>query len=64
MIKGFRCKETESIAQGRRLRRFPPEIQRRAKMLIDRIDAASALDDLRLLPSHRLNALFGNRAGQ
>ncbi len=29
-----------------------------------RIDAASALDDLRLPPSHRLEALVGNRAGQ
>ncbi|WP_296697248.1 type II toxin-antitoxin system RelE/ParE family toxin [Thiocapsa sp. UBA6158] len=64
MIKAFRCKETELIAQGRRSRRFPPEIQRRAKMRLDRIDAASALDDLRLPPSHRLEALVGNRAGQ
>ncbi len=31
---------------------------------VDRIDAASALDDLRLPPSHRLEALVGNRAGQ
>jgi toxin HigB-1 len=64
MIKSFRCKETEAIAHGRRSRRFPPDIQVRAKMRLDRIDAASTLDDLRLPPSHRLEALVGDRAGQ
>lgn len=64
MIKSFRCKETESIANGRRSRRFPREIQVRAKMRLDRIDAAARLDDLRLPPSHRLEALGGDRAGQ
>jgi len=33
-------------------------------MRLDRIAAAVSLDDLRLPPSHRLEALQGNRAGQ
>jgi len=33
-------------------------------MRLDRIDAAVALDDLRLPPSHHLEALRGSRAGQ
>ncbi|WP_022949554.1 type II toxin-antitoxin system RelE/ParE family toxin [Methylohalobius crimeensis] len=41
MIKSFRCKETEKIADGRYSRRLT-DIQRRAKMRLDRIDAATS----------------------
>jgi proteic killer suppression protein len=64
MIASFRCKETERIASGGISKRFPTDIQRRAKMRLDRLDAAAGLDDLRVPPSHRLEALAGNRAGQ
>lgn len=33
-------------------------------MRLQRVIAASALSDLRLPPSHRLESLSGNRAGQ
>ena len=33
-------------------------------MRLDRIDAAAVLEDLRLPPSHRLEALSGDRQGQ
>jgi len=33
-------------------------------MRLTRIDAAEDLDDLRVPPSHRLEALIGNRQGQ
>jgi len=33
-------------------------------MRLNQIDAATELDDLRLPPSNRLEALSGNRAGQ
>ncbi len=33
-------------------------------MRLDRIDAAVNLEDLRVPPSHRLERLQGNRAGQ
>jgi toxin HigB-1 len=64
VIKSYRDKETEALAQGRFSRRFPAEIQRRAKMRLDRIEAAVELDDLRVPPSHRLELLKGDRAGQ
>jgi len=32
--------------------------------LLDRIDAAAVLEDLRVPPSHHLEALSGSRAGQ
>lgn len=64
MIQSFRCKETAKIAQGRVSRRFPQQIQRRAKMRLDRLNAAASLEDLKVPPSHRLEALHGDRAEQ
>ena len=43
---------------------MPADIQRIARMLIQRVLAAGALSDLRLPPSHRLEALQGARSGQ
>ncbi|MEA3411806.1 MAG: type II toxin-antitoxin system RelE/ParE family toxin [Pseudomonadota bacterium] len=64
MIKIYRDKETEKLGEGRVSRRFPQDILRRAKMRLERIDAAVSLDDLRVPPSHRLEALSGDRRGQ
>ena len=64
MIASYRCEETRKIAERQLSRRFPAEIQRRAKMRLDRIDAATRLDDLKVPPSHHLEALSGNRQGQ
>lgn len=64
MIASYRCEETRKIAERQLSRRFPGEIQRRAKMRLDRIDAATRLDDLKVPPSHHLEALSGNRQGQ
>jgi len=64
MIKDFKCKETQKIANGLFSRKLPQAIQRRAKMRLDRIDAAVALDDLRVPPSHMLELLSGDREGQ
>ncbi len=64
MIKDFNCKETKKIASGLFSRKLPQDIQRRAKMRLDRIDAAVVLDDLRIPPSHMLEALTGDREGQ
>jgi len=64
MIKSFRCKETEKIFKGQRSRKFPADLIRRIQMRLDRIDAAIALEELRVPPSHYLEALSGNRAGQ
>lgn len=62
MIKSYRDQETGKLAHGRPSRRLPAEIHRRAKMRLDRIEAAVELDDLRVPPSHRLELLKGNRA--
>lgn len=64
MIQSFADKETEKLFNGSRSRKFPVELQKRAKMRLDRLDAATDLSDLRVPPSHRLEKLSGDRAGQ
>jgi proteic killer suppression protein len=64
MIKSFRCRETEKIFRRLFSRKFSQEIQDRAFMRLNAIDAAVQLQDLRLPPSNRLEALRGERKGQ
>lgn len=64
MDRRFRNKGAESLFQGLPVRSLPPEIQRRARMRFQRVVTAGALSDLRLPPSHRLQALSGDRQGQ
>ena len=64
MIKSFANTETEKLWQGNRSRRLPPDIQKRALIKLQLIDAAAELAFLRVPPGNRLEALKGNRAGQ
>jgi len=64
MIQNFKDKRTERIFRGENERRFPPVIARRARMRLQRLDAAVNVNDLRVPPSHRLEKLSGDRAGQ
>ena len=63
-VRRFKDTDTEHVFEGRRVRRLPDDIQRRARMRVQRVAAATALEDLRLPPSHRLEALRGDRRGQ
>ena len=49
---------------GLRVRHLPEDIQKRARMRLQRVMAASSLNDLRIPPSHRLERLRGRRNGQ
>ena len=63
MIQSFRDKETEALYNGHRVRRFAgfaAQAERRLQVL----DSATSLGDLAGLPSNRLEALHGDRAGQ
>ena len=64
MIRSYRDRDTEAIAERRRVSRFPPDIQRRAQMKLMILNNASGLDDLRAPPGNRLEALSGDRSGQ
>ncbi|MBC8244548.1 MAG: type II toxin-antitoxin system RelE/ParE family toxin [Verrucomicrobia bacterium] len=64
MIDGFRCRETERIWNEQRSRRLPQRIQQKALDKLQLLDAAATLDDLRVPPGNRLEALKGDRVGQ
>ncbi len=64
VIKNFRSKETEKIWQGQRSRRLPQTIQQVARRKLRMLNNARILDDLRVPPANRLEALRGQRAGQ
>lgn len=63
MIRSFANKDTERLFADEAVRRFQSfERQARRKLLL--LNAASTLDDLRVPPGNRLEALSGDRAGQ
>ena len=64
MIKSFADKETERIFNREVSRRFSSDIQRKARIKLEVLDAADSLGDLRVPPSNRLEKLTGDRAGQ
>ena len=63
MIVGYRGKNTERFAHGEFVRAFQGFAKQAGKRLAI-IDAATSLNDLRGLPSNRLEALIGDRQGQ
>jgi len=64
MIRSFRCRETERIFHREFSRKFPTDMQERAFMKLNALDAALSVQDLRHPPSNRLEALRGDRKGQ
>jgi proteic killer suppression protein len=64
MIAGFRDKETALIWEGRRSRRLPSNIQDVALRKLRLLNSARRLEDLRVPPANRLEALKGDRKGQ
>ena len=63
MIVSFKDADTESLAKGRRVRRFA-SIEGVARRKLRQLQIAGRLDDLRVPPGNRLEALKGDRAGQ
>ena len=64
MIRSFACGETERLFNDETSRRLPTQIQRVARRKLLLLDQARRLDDLRVPPGNRLEALKGDRAGQ
>ena len=64
MIKSFADKATAALFSGRRVRRLPPDIHRRAYAKLQALDAADTLDFLRVPSSNRLERLRRDREGQ
>jgi proteic killer suppression protein len=63
MIGGYRDKRTRLFADGRPIKAFSG-FARAARLKLDRLEAASGLQDLAALPGNRLETLAGDRKGQ
>ena len=62
-IKSFKCIETERLFNRQRVKRFV-NIEAVARRKLEQLDWAGVLEDLRVPPGNRLEALSGNRSGQ
>ncbi len=63
MIISFKCELTERLSKGANCRRYA-NIAAVARRKLRQLEIAGRLDDLRIPPGNRLEALKGDRAGQ
>lgn len=64
MTRSFADKEAEKIGEGTPSRRLPGDIQVVARRKLRMLNNAATLDDLRIPPANRLEALKGDRKGR
>jgi toxin HigB-1 len=64
VIRSFADRETERLFARIRSRRFPAELQRVMLRKLVQLDAVERLQDLRIPPGNRLEALKRDRSGQ
>lgn len=63
MITSFKCFDTEALSKGAQVRRFA-NIAVVARRKLRQLEIATQLQDLRVPPGNRLEALKGDRAGR
>ena len=63
MIVSYRDRRTANFAAGRSVRALS-SIEKAARLKLDRLEAAAALQDVAALPGNRFEALRGDRRGQ
>ena len=64
MIRQFKDKETRKIWEGTNSRKLPMDIQVVARRKLRMLNNARHLNDLKVPPANRLEALKGARKGQ
>lgn len=64
MIRNFKDRRTAAIFAGIFVKGVPANLAKRARSKLRLIDAARLIEDLRLPPGNRLEALKGDRVGQ
>jgi proteic killer suppression protein len=63
LIRSFQCRDTEALFHDQAVPRFQA-MERVARRKLLYLHAAKRLEDLRVPPGNRLEALRGDRAGQ
>ena len=63
MIVSYRDKRTRNFADGKRVKAFFG-IYRQAGLKLDRLEAATVLKDLTVLPGNRFEVMSGDRKSQ
>jgi proteic killer suppression protein len=63
MIKSFRDRETAALFLGERVRYIPSDIRQVARRKLAQLDQVGRVEELRIPPGNRLEALKGDRAG-
>lgn len=64
VIRNFKDKETQKIFERQRSRKLPTDIQQVALRKLRMLNRAETLQDLKIPPTNRLEALKGDRHGQ
>ena len=64
MIVSFADRDAERLFQRQRVKRLDPRLHRKALIKLWLLDAVHELDELRVPPGNRLEALKGARIGQ
>jgi len=64
MIESFACKETEKLFRREFSKRLPSDFQQVAYRKLKMLHRSSTVQDLRVPPANRLEALSGKRKGQ
>ena len=64
LIRSFKSKVTEAVFNGQCPKGFPVQIFQVARRKLEALDAAERLNDLRVPPANRLEALKRGRIGQ
>ncbi|MFJ2550579.1 type II toxin-antitoxin system RelE/ParE family toxin [Microbacterium sp. NPDC087591] len=64
MIRSFGSKDPEHLWRRERVRSIDPRIHRVALRKLRQVGSAAVLEDLRVPPGNRLEALKGDRVGQ
>ena len=63
MIRSFKCKYTEALSKGQRVKRFV-NIENVARRKLRQLEIANRIEDLKVPPANHLEALKGGRSGQ
>ena len=64
MIQSWKSEAARQVFAGQTPKGFPADLVKPARRRLERLNAATAVEDLRTPPGHRLHRLEGDRAGQ